>query len=245
MKVTGSQAQCGEWNHTQRELAYVTVCEAPAPAEGFKGMFTYEPVEDTIYQMINQVDTSVYGCIERIRWDVFKDGDDTPIQSVSAWSPKINFPSEGKYRVVLNVGAPGELYSADELVIEVESAGGCSSVPASVASRVCWSDSSAWPTAAATKAPDRRCTASSVVLWPPGSWAGWPQLRLDAPCSWTGIQSVWCPWRLQSNRATKSVNTRRSRDHGGSSMRSTACGHGRHPFPFARGPCSFIVRRQA
>ena len=131
MKVTGEQAQCGEWNHTQRELAYVTVCEKPRPSEGFDGLFTYEPVEGTIYQMINQVDTSVYGCIDRIRWDVFKDGEDTPIQSVSAWSPKINFPSEGTYRVVLNVGAPGELYSAAQLKIEVESAGGCSSVPAS------------------------------------------------------------------------------------------------------------------
>lgn len=131
MNVTGTQAECGEWNFTQRELAFVTVCEAPAPAEGFKGMFTYEPVEDTIYQMINQVDTSVYGCIERIRWDIFEAGGDTPIQSVSAWSPKINFPGEGEYRVVLNVGAPGELYSADELLIEVESVGGCSSAPAS------------------------------------------------------------------------------------------------------------------
>ena len=32
------------------------------------------------------------------------------------------------------------------------------------------------------------------------------------------------------------------KDHGGSSMRSTAFDR-RHPFPFARGPCSFIVRR--
>ena len=132
MNVTGTQEECGEWNFTQRELAYVTVCEAPTPAEGFKGMFTYEPVEDTIYQMINQVDTSVYGCIERIRWDVFEAGSDTPINSVSAWSPKINFPKEGKYRVVLNVGSPGELYSADELMIDVEEVGGgCSTAPAS------------------------------------------------------------------------------------------------------------------
>ena len=131
MTVTGEQEQCGEWDHEQRELAFVTVCEAPEAAEGFKGLFTYEPVEDTIYQMINQVDTSVYGCIDRIRWDVFRDGEDTPVQSVSAWSPKINFPGEGKYRVVLNVGAPGDLYSAEELLVNVETVGGCSSVPAS------------------------------------------------------------------------------------------------------------------
>ena len=101
------------------------------PAEGFKGLFTYEPVEDTIYQMVNQVDTSVYGCIERIQWDVYKAGSDTLVKSVSAWSPKIDFPEPGKYRVVLNVGAPGDLFSADELVIDVEEVGGCSTAPAS------------------------------------------------------------------------------------------------------------------
>ena len=130
MNVTGSEATCGEWNHTQRELAYVTVCEAPAPADGFDGMFTYEPLDDTLYQMVNQVDTSVYGCIDRIRWDVFKANEDTPIQTVSAWSPKIDFPGEGTYRVVMNIGAPGDLFSADEILIEVKSVGGCSTVPA-------------------------------------------------------------------------------------------------------------------
>ena len=131
MKVTGTEEECGEWSFTQRELAFVTVCEAPEPADGFKGMFTYEPVEGTLYQMVNQVDTSVYGCIERIRWDVFKVGSDTPLQSISAWSPKIEFSEEGEYRVVLNVGAPGDLFSSDELLINVKSEGGCSTVPAS------------------------------------------------------------------------------------------------------------------
>jgi PKD repeat protein len=131
MSVTGTQAECGEWSFTQRERAFVTVCEAPHMAEGFKGMFSYEPVEGLVYQMVNQVDTSVYGCIERIRWDVFEDGNDIPLQSVSAWSPKIEFPSEGKYRVVLNIGAPGDLFSAEEITIEVEeTSAGCSTAPA-------------------------------------------------------------------------------------------------------------------
>ncbi len=132
MNVTGTQAECGEWSFTQRERAFVTVCEAPEKAEGFDGMFTYEPVEGLVYQMINQVDTSVYGCIERIRWDVFEDGSDLPSQSISAWSPKIEFPSKGKYRVVLNVGAPGDLFSAEEITINVEETStGCSTAPVS------------------------------------------------------------------------------------------------------------------
>jgi hypothetical protein len=133
MKVTGTQEECGEWEFKQTELAFVTVCEAPQPATGFDGMFTYTAADDDLtYQMVNQVDTSVYGCVERIQWDVYTDGGKTPIQTISAWSPKIAFPEAGDYRVVLNVGAPGELYAADELLIEVEeTAGGCATAPAS------------------------------------------------------------------------------------------------------------------
>ena len=96
-------------------------------------MFTYEAAEeDLTVQMVNQVDTSVYGCVERIQWGVFKVGSNTPVQSISAWSPKIAFPEAGEYRVVLNVGAPGDLYAAHELLIEVEaSAGGCATAPTS------------------------------------------------------------------------------------------------------------------
>ncbi len=135
MKVTGTNVDCGEWQFTQRELAYVTVCEAPAPAEGFTGLFSYAHVDGLIYQMVNQVDTTVYGCVEKIRWDIFKN--DTLVNSVAAWEPKIDFGNkewggEGKYRVVLNVAAPGNLISAHEIVVDAEdkkAAVGCSTVP--------------------------------------------------------------------------------------------------------------------
>jgi hypothetical protein len=133
MTVTGTQDECGEWNHQQRELAFVTVCNTPKPAEGFDGLFTYESGEDFTYQMVNQVDTSVYGCIEQIRWDVFKGDSEEPMKSVSAWSPKIDFEEAGDYRVVLYVGAPGDLVAADELLVKVKEIGGagCASAPAS------------------------------------------------------------------------------------------------------------------
>jgi hypothetical protein len=135
MKVVGTNEECGEWQFTQRELAFVTVCEAPDAADGFDGLFSYEHVDGLIYQMVNQVDTSVYGCVEKIRWDVFKN--DELVNSVSAWEPKIDFGNkewggEGKYRVVLNVAAPGDLVSAHEIVVDAEdkkAASGCSTVP--------------------------------------------------------------------------------------------------------------------
>jgi hypothetical protein len=69
-------------------------------------------------------------------WEVYKGGSVSgePVQTLSAWSPKIEFTEEGTYTVVLNVGGPGGI-SAGELTIEVEDkrgdvSRGCSAVPA-------------------------------------------------------------------------------------------------------------------
>ncbi|MEC8380629.1 MAG: PKD domain-containing protein [Myxococcota bacterium] len=125
--ISGNSEDCGDWEYTDRERAMVVVCEPPEKAEGFDGMFTAEHHDGLIYQMINQADISVYGCIDQIQWDVFQ-GEEL-IQSVSAWSPKIEFPKEGKYRVVLNLGGPGGI-TAEELSIDVvnKPAEGCSAL---------------------------------------------------------------------------------------------------------------------
>ena len=70
----------------------VVVCEPPEKADGFDGMFTAEHHEGLVYQMVNQADISVYGCIDQIQWDVFQ-GDEL-IKSVSAWSPKSSSPKK-------------------------------------------------------------------------------------------------------------------------------------------------------
>ncbi|MFT5685151.1 MAG: hypothetical protein ACI8RZ_006100 [Myxococcota bacterium] len=133
--IRGEDDECGEWEYTERERALVVVCEPPQPAEGFDGMFTYDRSADDddaddgtlVYQMINQADLSVYGCIEQAQWDVFK-GDEL-IQSIKAWSPKLAFPGEGTYEVILNLGGPGGI-NAESLTIEATEAGGCSTVGA-------------------------------------------------------------------------------------------------------------------
>ena len=125
--IRGASEDCGggEWEYSTRKRAMVVVCEAPQVAKDFEGLFTVEQVDGTIYQMINQADTSVYGCIDRVSWDIF-DGDEK-IRSVSAWSPKIDFPDYGDYRIVLNLGGPGGV-TAEELTITVaeETGLGCS-----------------------------------------------------------------------------------------------------------------------
>jgi MYXO-CTERM domain-containing protein len=124
---------CGEWTYTNRKRAMVVVCEPPAAAKDFDGMFTYSSVDDEnlIVQMVNQADTTVYGCIDQVSWIVY-DGDEE-LQTINAWSPKIEFPDYGEYRVVLQLGGPGGVH-AEEVSITVEEdtglLAGCSSTPA-------------------------------------------------------------------------------------------------------------------
>lgn len=125
--VEGHTDDCDYYEYDDRNIAYVLACEPPKPAEGFNGLFTYEPSEGLTYQMVNQADTTVYGCVDRVQWDVFKDGGAEPIQSIQAWSPVVEFPEEGSYRVVLNLAGPGGQV-AEELTFEVTDVGtgGCS-----------------------------------------------------------------------------------------------------------------------
>lgn len=126
-KISGSTDACDNFEYTAYKNAYVLVCEEPKPSEGFDGLFTYEPTEGLLVQMINQADTSVYGCVDQVQWDVF-DGDEL-IQSISAWSPRIQFPAAGTYRVVLNLKGPGGENAAEIDVDVVEATGGCSTAP--------------------------------------------------------------------------------------------------------------------
>lgn len=106
---------CGAYTYKASELAYVVACEPPAPEEGADGFFTMSHLDGLTYETQNRTDVSVYGCIDTIQWEVYKgssDADITPenlIQTIGAWSPKITFPNEGSFLVVMNVGGPGGL----------------------------------------------------------------------------------------------------------------------------------------
>ncbi len=138
--IGGNTGACGDWSYTQRERAYVIACGEPVPGlddegKAFGNLFTIEHYNDLVYQLINQTDTSVYGCIETINWKVMK-GDEVLTES-SAWSPKVEFPSEGDYTIVLEIGGPGGLVT-EELEVTAEDkvgddfkSGACATAPAS------------------------------------------------------------------------------------------------------------------
>jgi hypothetical protein len=136
LTVSGEAEACGTYSYTYRERAYILACEAPQPAEGFTGLFTYEHDDGTTYRMINQADTTVYGCIDQIQWDVFQG--DTLVQSVSAWAPLIDFGAEGTYRVVLNVGGPGGVSAAELDIAVVDKPGASATACAAVGGAGGW-----------------------------------------------------------------------------------------------------------
>ena len=138
--IGGETGECGDWEYTQRERAYVIACGEPVPGldtegEPFESLFSIEHYDGLVYQLVNQTDTSVYGCIESIQWNVMK-GDEV-ISESSAWSPKVEFPSEGKYTVVLEIGGPGGVVTeeldvtAEEKVGEDFKSGVCGTAPGS------------------------------------------------------------------------------------------------------------------
>ncbi len=127
--IRGESDECDEWEYTDRERAMVVVCETPRASEGFEGLFSYEPVDGLTVRMINQADTTVYGCIDDIQWNVYSG--DTLIRSVNAWSPKIDFSEEGEgeYKVVLKLGGPGgEIAQELSVFVQEHNADGCSAV---------------------------------------------------------------------------------------------------------------------
>jgi hypothetical protein len=132
--INGTAETCGEWSFDYNRRAYIVACQEPGPGlnpetgEAYDGLFTFEHVEGLQYQLVNRTDTSVYGCLDTISWQVYS-GDEM-LQEISAWSPKIELPEEGVYRVLLNVGGPGGMAAAElELDTASFAGGGCNAAP--------------------------------------------------------------------------------------------------------------------
>lgn len=145
-----SDAECGDTTFNESRLAYVITCTEPIPEPGADGFFEVKHLDGLTYQTVNHTDLSVYGCVDTIEWQVYRGSSEADIQpgnivdfngdaageGIGAWAPKLTFPEEGSYVVVMNVGGPGGLV-ASFLVVEAEDrkgeGTGCASVPGSTA----------------------------------------------------------------------------------------------------------------
>src|SRR5690606_9026827 len=100
LKIVGERDTCvseenpdGTWDSSTRKVGYVRACGLPDVA------FTYEHVDGLTYQMRNESDVSVFGCIQDIEWQVYAGSgvSGAPIAELSrkAWEPQITFPDAG------------------------------------------------------------------------------------------------------------------------------------------------------
>lgn len=138
---------CGLATFRYDELGYVVACEQPVPEADADGFFEVSHSDGLVYQTVNHTDLSVYGCVDMVSWQVYKGSSEADISEanlvdfngdveggteIGAWAPKIEFPAEGSYVVVMNVGGPGGI-DAGMLVVSAEDrkaeGGGCNSVP--------------------------------------------------------------------------------------------------------------------
>jgi uncharacterized protein (TIGR03382 family) len=110
MCATGERDQ-GNWRHCVNRNGYVRACDIPDAA------FTVEPVEKLQWRLVNLTDVTTYGCVTNIQWDIFDDAGNL-VDSIQSWEPLVNFPSNGTYRIVLNVGGLAGT-GASELTVDV------------------------------------------------------------------------------------------------------------------------------
>jgi hypothetical protein len=132
--VEGERDECGEqgWEYNFRRVGYVRACGLPDVG------FTFEHSDGLTYQMYNETDVSVYGCIQDIQWEVYRgSGNDFSDKNciddltVKVWEPLLTFPSEGTYTVVANIGGPAGTAAASMTFDATSKRGdgyGCSSV---------------------------------------------------------------------------------------------------------------------
>jgi hypothetical protein len=116
VEFIGESEVCGEWRYREGRTGYVRSCGVPEPE------FTFEHIDGLTYQLLNDTDVSVYGCIYDIQWDIYDEGG-ALVESLKAWEPKFTFEGNGDYRVVLNVGGPAGTGAA-ELVLPARNSRG-------------------------------------------------------------------------------------------------------------------------
>jgi hypothetical protein len=106
LSVDGQREACGEegWSNNFRRVGYVRACGVPQAA------FAAGHLDGLQYQMLNDSDVSVYGCISNIQWTVYEGegtGGKVIVDQLQAWEPIIDFPEAGRYTVVMNLGGIG------------------------------------------------------------------------------------------------------------------------------------------
>ncbi len=107
-ELSGTDPSCGGWSHTAERPGYVRVCDRPEAA------FRVEHILGVRYAFLNETNIPVVGCVTDVRWAIYK-GDrpeGEPFEVRENWEFNYEFPEEGTWTVVLNVGGPAGVTAA-------------------------------------------------------------------------------------------------------------------------------------
>lgn len=144
-------ASCGTATFRYDQLGYIVACEQPEAEPDAPALIDVTHVDGLTYQTVNFTDLSVYGCVDSVVWNVYKGSGESDITdanlvdfngdaaggvNLASWSPKVTFPQEGSYVVVMDVGGPGGTNRGVQVVDAVDTraeGGGCNSAPTGTA----------------------------------------------------------------------------------------------------------------
>jgi len=100
VEAQGSTEECPSFDSRIAKDAYVRVCDIPQP------VFEMQHIYGITWTAHNQTGLEVYGCQDDIIWEVYKgqNASGKAQMTFEQWEPKIIFPEEGTWTVIVNIG---------------------------------------------------------------------------------------------------------------------------------------------
>lgn len=119
VQASGGSDVCGTWSGESERFGYIRVCEEP------EAEFHLEHVYGTRYQLLNDTSIEVVGCATEVKWAIYQGDRITaqPYDVFDTWEFDYEFPEEGTWTVVLNVGGPAGT-TASKVTLDVRSYAG-------------------------------------------------------------------------------------------------------------------------
>ena len=119
VNATGTSPSCGPFEASLERKGYVRVCEKP------QAEFTVSHLIGVKYALHNQTQINVVGCATEVKWALYKGSQvkGEPYATFENWEFNYEFPEEGEWTFVLNVGGPAGTSAAKVTVDAYKHAG--------------------------------------------------------------------------------------------------------------------------
>jgi len=119
VEATAAGDQCAGLSTDRKKQGYVRVCGLP------RVKFELDHVLGKTWEIKNETDIDVLGCITDAKWALYQGDsiDGEPHSTYDMWEFTLDFPEEGTWTLVLNVGGPAGTAAAQATVEVVRESG--------------------------------------------------------------------------------------------------------------------------